>query len=98
MTYKCAIVDVPFGGAKGGVRIDTKKYTVQELEQITRRYTSELIKKNFIGAGIDVPHPTSGPAPAGVPGTNITTRPSNPAPMDGRPCATGNPVTRGGAR
>lgn len=97
MSYKCAVVNVPFGGAKGGVQIDKNRFSKNELERITRRYTYELLRKGFIGPGEDVPAPDYGTGAEEMGWMLDTYRQFKPE-INNEACVTGKPLPQGGIR
>jgi len=98
MSYKCALVNVPFGGAKGGVKVEPSKYTIDQLEKITRRFTSELIKRNSIGPAIDVPAPDYGTGPREMAWIADTYMTFNSQEVNALGCVTGKPLSQHGIR
>ncbi|MBU61680.1 MAG: glutamate dehydrogenase [Opitutae bacterium] len=96
MTYKCSIVNVPYGGSKGALKIDPKKYTQDELEHITRRFTQELDKRGFIGPGLNVPAPDMGTGQRMMAWMADEYQRLHPTDINARGCVTGKPVHFGG--
>ncbi len=96
MTFKCALVDVPFGGAKGGLAIRPKDYTEEELERITRRFTQELADRGFISPSRDVPAPDLGTGEREMAWMADEYRALYPSDIDALACVTGKPATQGG--
>ena len=98
MSYKCALVDVPFGGSKGGLLIDPRNYERDEMERITRRFAFELIQKDYIGAGTNVPAPDMGTGQREMAWIVSTYAAHRPNDINHMGCVTGKPVSMGGIR
>ncbi len=98
MTYKCAIVDVPFGGSKGGLMIDPSKYDRADMEKITRRFARELIRKGFLSPATNVPAPDMGTGEREMAWITDTYKHLHPEDLNYLGCVTGKPVAHGGIR
>ncbi|MHC5009792.1 MAG: Glu/Leu/Phe/Val family dehydrogenase [Planctomycetota bacterium] len=98
MTFKCALMDVPFGGSKGAVRVNPYTTPPETLQRVTRRYTAELVWKNFIGPGINVPAPDMGTGEREMAWIADTYDGLNRGAIDAFACVTGKPVSQGGIR
>jgi len=96
MTFKCALVDLPFGGGKGGIDLDPKDCEIDQLESVTRRYAIELIKKNFIGPALDVPAPDYGTGSREMGWIMDTYRTFHPDLVNAQGCVTGKPLALNG--
>ncbi len=98
MTYKCAIVNVPYGGSKGGLAVDPHEHSPAELERITRRFAQELILKGYINPGTNVPAPDMGTGAREMAWIADTYRETNPTDVNYLGSVTGKPVHNGGIR
>jgi len=96
MTYKCAIVNVPYAGSKGALKINPKDYTLEELEHITRRFAQELDKRGFLGPGLNVPAPDMGTGQRTMSWIADEYQKLHPSEINARGCVTGKPVHFGG--
>ncbi|KUJ80165.1 Glu/Leu/Phe/Val family dehydrogenase [Ruegeria profundi] len=96
MTYKCALVEAPFGGSKGGLRIDPRQYEEHELEQITRRFAYELAKRDLINPSQNVPAPDMGTSEREMAWMADQYTRMNTTDINARACVTGKPLNAGG--
>ena len=96
MSYKCAIVDVPYGGSKGALCLRPKDYSEEELEKITRRFTQELNKRSLVSPGLNVPAPDMGTGGREMAWMADEYRQLNPQDINSLGCVTGKPVEDGG--
>ena len=96
MTYKCALVETPFGGSKGGLRIDPREYDVDEMERITRRFAYELAKRDLIHPSQNVPAPDMGTGEREMAWIADQYARMNTTDINARACVTGKPPHAGG--